>query len=167
MNKGLCSALAALVFSFYGFSALAEVRLAHTLQDSALRAEPNASAANVGQVGKQTQVGVLERQGGWYQVQTSSGQRGWLPLLSLRFAKDTQASRSNDLGSLLKLGNQASPASGVATGIRGISDEELRSGSANTSASVQSLDAFAASPSEARSFAQQGGLRSQNLPYAR
>src|SRR3990167_7274962 len=140
MNKGLCSALAALIFSFYGFSALAEVRQAQTLQD---------------------------RQGGWYQVETSSGQRGWLPLLSLRFAKDAQASRSNDLGSLLKLGNQASPASGVATGIRGISDEELRSGSANTSASVQSLDAFAASPSEARSFAQQGGLRSQNLPYAR
>ena len=167
MNKGLCSALAALIFSVYGFSALAEVRQAQTLQDSALRADPSASAASVGQVGKQTQVLVLERQGGWYQVQTSSGQRGWLPLLSLRFAKDAQASRSNDLGSLLKLGNQASPASGVATGIRGISDEELRSGSANTSASAQSLDAFAANPSEARSFAQQGGLRSQNLPYAR
>ncbi|WP_394233910.1 SH3 domain-containing protein [Pseudomonas anguilliseptica] len=167
MNKGLCSALAALIFSFYCFSALAEVRQAHTLQDSALRAEPSASAASVGQVGKQAQVLVLERQGGWYQVETSNGQRGWLPLLSLRFAKDAQASRSNNLGSLLKLGNQSSPASGVATGIRGISDEELRSGSANTSASVQSLDAFAASPSEARSFAQQGGLRSQNLPYAR
>lgn len=167
MNKGLCSALAVLIFSCYGFSALAEVRQAQTLQDSVLRADPSTSAASVGQVGKQAQVLVLERQGGWYQVQTSSGQRGWLPLLSLRFAKDAQASRSNDLGSLLKLGNQASPASGVATGIRGISDEELRSGRANTSASVQSLEAFAASPSEARSFAQQGGLRSQNLPYAR
>lgn len=166
MNKGLCSALAALLFSFYGFSALAEVRQAQTLQDSALRADPSASAASVGQVSKQAQVLVLERQGGWYQVETSSGQRGWLPLLSLRFAKDAQASRS-DLGSLLKLGSQSSPASGVATGIRGISDEELRSGSANTSATVQSLDAFAASPSQARSFAQQGGLRSQTLPYAR
>ena len=51
MNKGLCSALAALIFSFYCFSALAEVRQAHTLQDSALRAEPSASAASVGQVG--------------------------------------------------------------------------------------------------------------------
>lgn len=167
MNKGLCSALVALIFSFYGFSALAEVRQAHTLQDSALRAEPSAAAASVGHVGKQSQVQVLERQGGWYQVETASGQRGWLPLLNLRFAKDAQAGRSNDLGGLLKLGNQTSPAGGVATGIRGISDEELRSGSANTSASVQSLDAFAASPSEARSFAQQGGLRSQNLPYAR
>lgn len=167
MNKGLYSAIAALLFSFYGFSALAEVRQAHTLQDSGLRAEPNASAASVGQVGKESQVVVLERQGGWYQVQTSNGQRGWLPLLSLRFAKDVQASRSSDLGSLLKLGNQAAPASGVATGIRGISDEELRSGNANASPSVQALDAFAASPSEARSFAQQGGLRRQNLPYAR
>lgn len=167
MNKSLCSAFAALLFSLYGLYALAEVRLAHTIQESTLRADANASSASVGQVGKQTQVQVLQRQGGWYQVETPSAQRGWLPLLSLRFAKDKQASASNDLGSLLKLGSQASPASGVATGIRGISDEELRSGNANTSASVQALDAFAASPSEARSFAQQGGLRSQNLPYAR
>lgn len=167
MNKGLCSALAALIFSVYGLSVLAEVRQAQTLQVSALLAEPNGSAANLGQVGKHAQVLILQRQGGWYQVETDSGQRGWLPLLSVRFAKDAQASRSNNLGNLLKLGNQASPASGVATGIRGISDEELRSGRANTSASVQSLDAFAASPSEARSFAQQGGLRSQKLPYAR
>lgn len=166
MNRSLCSALAALLFALCSTSSLAELRQAHTLQDSALRAEPNTSAASVGQVSKQAQVQVLERQGGWYQVQTASGQRGWVPLLSLRFAKDAQAGRS-DLGSLLKIGSQSTPASGVATGIRGISDEELRSGSANTSASVQSLDAFAASPSQARSFAQQGGLRSQTLPYAR
>lgn len=166
MNRSLCSAIAALLLGLYSVSGLAELRQAHTLQDSALRAEPSTSAASVGQVSKQAQVQVLERQGGWYQVQTSNGQRGWLPLLSLRFAKDAQAGRS-DLGSLLKLGSQSSPASGVATGIRGISDEELRSGSANTSATVHSLDAFAASPSQARSFAQQGGLRSQSLPYAR
>ncbi|MGB4073135.1 SH3 domain-containing protein [Pseudomonas sp.] len=166
MNRSLCSAIAVLLFGLYSVSSLAELRQAHTLQDSVLHAEPSASAASVGQVSKQAQVQVLERQGGWYQVQTASGQRGWVPLLSLRFAKDAQAGRS-DLGSLLKLGSQSSPASGVATGIRGISDEELRSGSANTSATVQSLDAFAASPSQARSFAQQGGLRSQSLPYAR
>ena len=167
MNKRLSGVLVALTLSLCATATLADVRQAHTLQDSALRAEPSTAAASVGQVGKQSQVQVLERQGGWYQVETASGQRGWLPLLSLRFAKDAQAGRSNDLGGLLKLGNQTSPTGGVATGIRGISDEELRSGAANTSASVQSLDAFAASPSEARSFAQQGGLRSQNLPYAR
>ena len=56
--------------------------------------------------------------------------------------------------------------SGVATGVRGISDEELRSAKGNLPDNVQSLEGFAASPGQARAFAEQGGLRSKALPYA-
>lgn len=167
MNKLLHSALAALLLSLCSSLALAELRQAHTVQDTELRAEPNNAAASLGRIGKQTGVLVQARQGGWYQVQTGNGQQGWVPLLSLRFAKDGQSTGGSNLGSLLSLGSQAAPASGVATGVRGISDEQLHSGSSGLSADLQYLERFAAQPGEARAFAQQGGLQSQALPYAR
>jgi uncharacterized protein YgiM (DUF1202 family) len=167
MNKTLIAGMAALLLSLYSSPGLTEQRQAQTVQETELRAEPSASASALGKVSKQVTVMVVGRQGGWYQVETAGGQRGWLPLLSLRFAKDAQASRSSNLGGLLSLGSQAAPASGVATGVRGISDEQLQSGGSGMSADLQYLESFAAQPGEARSFAQQGGLKSQSLPYAR
>ncbi|MDP3815214.1 SH3 domain-containing protein [Pseudomonas sp.] len=167
MNRTLMAGLAALLLSLYSSPGLTEQRQAQTVQETELRAEPSAGASALGKLSKQATVMVVGRQGGWYQVQTAGGQRGWLPLLSLRFAKDAQASRSSNLGGLLSLGSQAAPASGVATGVRGISDEQLQIGGAGLSASLQYLESFAAQPGEARSFAQQGGLHSQSLPYAR
>lgn len=167
MNRTLMAGLAALLLSLYSSPGLSEQRPAQTVQETELRAEPSPGASTLGKLNKQATVMVVGRQGGWYQVQTANGQRGWLPLLSLRFAKDAQASRSSNLGGLLSLGSQAAPASGVATGVRGISDEQLQSGGGGLSASLQYLESFAAQPGEARSFAQQGGLHSQALPYAR
>jgi len=164
----LLPCLAALLLAFHSSLALSELRQAHTVQDSELRAEPNHNAASLGRIGKQNAVLVQARQGGWYQVRTASGQEGWLPLLSLRLAKEGgTASSGSNLGSLLSLGSQAAPASGVATGVRGISDEQLSSGSSGLPADLQYLERFAAQPGEARAFAQQGGLQSQALPYAR
>lgn len=167
MNKTLIAAMAALLLSLYSSLGHSELRQAQTVQETELRAEPSTSAAPLGRISKDATVVVTERRGGWYQVQTNAGQRGWLPLLSLRFAKDAQASRSSNLGGLLSLGSQSAPASGVATGVRGISDEQLQSGGSGLSASLQYLESFAAQPGEARAFAQQGGLQSQALPYAR
>lgn len=167
MTRSLIAGITALLLSLYSSPGLTEQRQAQTIQETELRAEASTSASVLGKVSKQATVTVVGRQGGWYQVQTVAGQRGWLPLLSLRFAKDAQASRSSNLSGLLGLGSQAAPASGVATGVRGISDEQLQSGGSGLSASLQYLETFAAQPGEARSFAQQGGLHSQALPYAR
>ena len=164
MNRVLFAALGILLSACYSAHSMAEQRAAQTVQATELRAQPANSASALARLDKQAQVLVLQRQGGWYEVQTASGQRGWLPLLSLRFDKSAQA-RSSNLGNLLNLG-QAAPASGVATGVRGISDEELRSAKGSLPDNVQTLEGFAASPGQARSFAQQGGLRSKTLPYA-
>lgn len=164
MNRVLFTALGLLLSVCYSATGMAEQRAAQTVQATELRAEPANSANALARLDKQAPVLVLQRQGGWYEVQTASGQRGWLPLLSLRFDKSAQA-RSSDLGNLLNLG-QTTPASGVATGVRGISDEELRSAKGSLPENVQSLEGFAASPGQARAFAEQGGLRSQALPYA-
>ena len=164
MNRVLFAALGILLSACYSAAGMAEQRAAQTVQATELRAEPASNANALAHLDKQAQVVVLQRQGGWYEVQTTSGQRGWLPLLSLRFDKSAQA-RSSDLGNLLNLG-QAAPAGGVATGVRGISDEELRSAKGSLPDNVQTLESFAVSPGQARSFAQQGGLHSKTLPYA-
>jgi uncharacterized protein YgiM (DUF1202 family) len=167
MSKIFQAGLAALLLSLYCSIALSETRLAYVVQDTELRAEPSHSAPSLGRMGKDTSVMVQARQGGWYQVQTGQSQSGWMPLLSLRFAKDSQARSGSNLGGLLTLGTQSKPASGVATGIRGISDEELQRGAGGLSGSLQYLESIAAQPAEARAFAQQGGLQSQPVPYAR
>ncbi len=163
----LLPCLAALLLALYSNLALSELRQAHTVQDTELRAEPSNTAASLGRIGKQASVLVQARQGGWYQIQTGNGQQGWVPLLSLRFATTGQTTGSSNLGSLLSLGSKAAPASGVATGVRGISDEQLKGGGGSLPADLQYLEHFAAQPGEARAFAQQGGLQSQPLPYAR
>ena len=167
MTKLLHTCLVALLLTLYSGLALSELRQAQTVQDSELRAEPSHNANSLGRIGKQASVVVQARQGGWYQVRTSTGQEGWLPLLSLRFVKQTQGSGSSNLGNLLSLGSKAAPASGVATGVRGISDEQLKSAAGSLPANLYDLENFAAQPAEARAFAQQGGLQSQPLPYAR
>lgn len=167
MSKMFPAGLAALLLSLYCGLALGETRQAYVVQDTELRAEPSHSAPSLGRISKQSSVMVQARQGGWYQVQSGHPQPGWVPLLSLRFAKDSQARSGSNLGGLLSLGSQSKPASGVATGIRGISDEELKRGASGLNASLQYLESIAAQPAEARAFAQQGGLQSQAVPYAR
>lgn len=134
-----------------------------TLQAAPLRSEPSHSAASVEQVPAETMVRVLQRQGGWYRVSTASGREGWLPLLGLRFAKQSGA-KSNSLGQLLGAGS-AAPASSVSTGVRGIGEEQLAGGGA-LPGSVTSLRRFASDGGDARRFAEQGALRAIRLPYS-
>lgn len=141
----------------------AEPQSAVTLQAGPLRSEPSHSAASVEQLPAETAVSVLQRQGGWYRVSTASGREGWLPLLGLRFAKQSGA-KSNSLGQLLGAGS-AAPASSVSTGVRGIGEEQL-AGGATLPASVTSLRRFASDGGDARRFAEQGALRAIRLPYA-
>lgn len=142
----------------------AESQPAVTLQEAPLRSEPSHTASSLEQVPANSPVSVLQRQGGWYRVSTSSGQQGWLPLLGLRFSKQANA-KSNNLGQLLGAGS-AAPASSVSTGVRGIGEEQLAGGGSALPSAVTSLRRFASSAADARGFAQQGGLKARSLPYA-
>jgi hypothetical protein len=85
-------------------------------------------------------------------------------LLAVRFDKSADA-RGGSIGSLLQGSTAVEPASGVATGVRGISDDQVGGGGGAGSLSLQQLDRYAATPGSARAFAQQGGLRSQPIAY--
>ncbi|UUY09852.1 SH3 domain-containing protein [Pseudomonas sp. J452] len=141
----------------------AEVRSGITVEATALREAAGAAAPVLQQLPAQSRLSILKRQGGWYQVQTSAGQQGWVALLAVRFDKSA-AAKGGNIGALLESSTAVAPATGVATGVRGVSDDQLEAGGAG-SQSLQELDRYAVTPGSARAFAQSGGLRSQTIAY--
>ncbi|WP_373387096.1 SH3 domain-containing protein [Pseudomonas alcaligenes] len=164
MRSTLCAALLILAGWLGSAVALAEVRGAVTVEATALRESPAAAAAVLQQLPAQSRLAILKRQGGWYQVQTGAGQQGWVALLAVRFDKAAGA-KGGSIGALLEGSTAVEPASGVATGVRGISDDQVGGGGGSGSLSLQQLDRYAVTPGSARAFAQQGGLRSQTIAY--
>lgn len=140
-----------------------EPQPAQTVQAAVLRGEPSHSAASLIELPADSPVTVLQRQGGWYRVSAHSGREGWLPLLSLRFTKQSNAASSN-LGQLL--GSSAAPAGSVSTGVRGIGEEQLSSvAGSSLPAQVTGLRQYASSPEQARRFAAEGALQARQQPY--
>ncbi|WP_068827465.1 SH3 domain-containing protein [Pseudomonas sp. BMS12] len=166
MNKTFAAALLVLAGWLVSAMALAEVLGGITVQATALREAPGASAATLQQLPAQTRLQILQRQGGWYQVQTGGGTQGWVALLAVRFDKSATAKGGN-VSDLLKGSTAVEPASGVATGVRGVTDDRLEGGGGSGAAALQQLDGYAVTPSNARGFAQDGGLRSQSIAYQR
>jgi uncharacterized protein YgiM (DUF1202 family) len=164
MSK-LCCAVA--LFIGCGLnSALVQADLggAITVEATALRASASNGAASLQALPADTRLRILKRQGGWYQVQTSSGEQGWLALLAVRFDKAAGA-KSGDIAGLLQGSTAVQPASSVATGVRGVTDDKLEAGASAGSTPLQTLERYAVTPSRARAFAQSGGLRSQAIAY--
>ncbi|MBC9252558.1 hypothetical protein A9179_20020 [Pseudomonas alcaligenes] len=165
MRKALSAVLLLLAGVLACGAALAEVRGGITVEATALRDKPGASAAVLQQLPAQSRLSILTRQGGWYQVQTSAGQQGWVALLAVRFDKSAAATGGN-ISDLLDGSTAVAPATGVATGVRGVSDDKLEGGAGGAgSSALQELDRYAVQPGTARAFAQAGGLRNQTIAY--
>jgi len=172
MNKALSIALLVLGVWLSSGTSLADERNGVTVGETSLRETPAASSRELQKLPGKTPVIILKRQGGWYEVETSAGRRGWLAMLSVRYDK-TAGVKSSNLGNLLQSSAQAAPAGGVATGVRGMTEEQLaQAGASGTSSSsvpagpLQTLERYAVSANDARTFAQDGGLRSQTIGYA-
>lgn len=141
---------------------------ATTVRAVELKQAPAPDAESLGQLPAQTPVDILQRQGGWSLVK-SGDQRGWVRLLSLKLNAQGGAQVSEESGgflaSLFGFGrrNAASGASAT-TGIRGLSEEELKNANPNPG-EVAKLDHYQASQREARSYAQQHHLQSREVAF--
>lgn len=165
MNKVLSALLLVLAGWLASATVQAEIRSGITVEATALRGSAGATGAVVQQLPAQTRLSILKRQGGWYEVQTVAGQQGWVALLAIRFDKSAGASGGN-ISDLLEGSTAVAPATGVATGVRGIGDDQLEGGAGGAGATaLQALDRYSAQPGNARAFAQSGGLRSQTIAY--
>jgi hypothetical protein len=128
-----------------------------------LKAEPFRDAKTVGSLTAGDHVEILKKEGGWFQVKSAKGS-GWVRMLSIRRGEARKG--SGDAAGVLGLASgRAGTGSVVATtGIRGLSEEELKAAKYNEM-ELRKAESFAATEAEARRFAAEGKLVARKVKY--
>jgi hypothetical protein len=138
-----------------------------TLVAADLKQEPFADAATLVNLSAGTQVDVIKRQGGWMQVKPADGKEGWLKMTSIKLGTGTAGKGESGLGSLINVarsGRSGNTGVTVATGVRGLSAEDLKNTKPAPDA-VKKLDSFPSGKREAETFAGSAKLQSQKIDY--
>ena len=137
---------------------------ARTIRATELKAQPYSDARTLESLPSRSRVEVLKRQSGWTQVKTATAS-GWVKMLSLQLEAGTRGKRGDSgLGALFNIASTGKSGSTVTTGVRGLSEEQLK----NTKPDPQALQAAkrnAVSAQEARRFAAEGKLEAQSVDY--
>ncbi|MDH3443336.1 MAG: SH3 domain-containing protein [Deltaproteobacteria bacterium] len=130
---------------------------------SEIKESPYRDAKPVGSLSKGDKVDLLARQGGWYQVKSPKG-RGWVRMLSIR--RGEVRKRKIEAGELVGLASGRAGTGRVVatTGIRGLTEEELKKAKYNES-EVKKVEALKATADEVRKFATAGNLAAQKIEY--
>lgn len=137
---------------------------AFTLRAVELKQEPFADAATIATLPEKTPVEIVKRQGGWTHIRQDKTTQGWVRMLSLRLGTGEIKKGESGLGSLLGLGRGGGSGVTVATGVRGLSEEELRHAKPNPE-ELQKMRNSLSTPQEARKFAESARLSAQSVGY--
>lgn len=140
---------------FYASNTIA-AELASAIKDDTLRAEPFADAKKISTIKRGERLEIIKKQGAWLQVK-SSKKTGWLRLLAVKRSVPTTT------GSSANIFKQASGRTGTGqivstTGIRGLSEEELKAATFNES-EIKLLESYTLNAAEGKKFATAGGLK--------
>ncbi len=147
-----------------GFAAAAGAAdFARTIRATELKAEPYSDAQTLENLAQQSRVEVLRRQSGWTQVKTATAS-GWVKMLSLQLEAGTGKSGDSGLGALFNVAATGKSGSTVTTGVRGLSEEQLKNARPDDKA-LQAAKRNAVSQQEARQFAAEGKLQAQRVDY--
>jgi len=136
---------------------------AYTVRSTEIKQQPFSDAATVATLGEKAGVDILSRRGGWVKISSGQG-NGWVRMLSLR--SDSTAKKPGDSGlqSLLNVGRSGSSGITVATGVRGLSEEDLKNAHPNPS-EFKKLQNYAATKTKAEKFARDARLKTRQLDY--
>ena len=136
---------------------------AYTVRSTEIKQQPFSDAATVATLSEKASVNILSRQGGWVRITSESG-NGWVRMLSLR--SDSTAAKQGDSGlqSLLNVGRSGSSGITVATGVRGLSEEDLKNAHPNPR-EFEKLQNYAVNKAKAEKFARDAKLKTQQLDY--
>jgi hypothetical protein len=137
---------------------------AYTVRSTEVKAKPFSDADTLSSLQKNTPVEVLERKASWSRIK-SDGATGWVKMLSLRFG-DAAQKKSGDsgLGALFNVAATGGSGSTVSTGVRGLSEENLKNPHPNPQA-MKELQRYATGKKEALSFGKSGKLATQQIDY--
>lgn len=131
-------------------------------RDTELRAKPLGDAAVVAPLKSKTAVTIVSRSGAWAQVTTGDGKTGYVRMLNLR----TGSSQKGDsgIGALANVFRTGSSGNSVATGVKGMSEEDL-TGATPSPEAVEHLSHHRASEKAARNGAKSVGLKAKEVAY--
>ena len=137
---------------------------ATTVRATEMKAKPFTDAETVANLEQGSKVEVLARKASWMQVKADDSS-GWVKMLSLRFSGgDKNKSGDSGLGALFNVASKGGSGGTVTTGVRGLSEENLKNAKANPKA-LETMQGFAADKKAAKQFAKSGGLREQDVDY--
>jgi hypothetical protein len=129
-----------------------------------------ADGATLRSLPENTELKVLQRAGGWTRVE-AGGQQGWVRVFHLRFPATASADSSSggglsSLGSALGITRQRSQSTTIATtGIRGLSQEDLKNASPDEAA-LKQMHSYRADSGGAERFAKEGKLTAAQVQYS-
>ncbi len=128
-----------------------------------LKAEPFRDAKTVGSLTTGDRVEILKKEGGWFQVKSVRGS-GWVRMLSIRRGEARKG--GDDAAGVLGLASGRAGTGNVVatTGIRGLSEEELKAAKYNET-ELKTAESFAATLADARKFAAEGKLVARKVEY--
>lgn len=151
----------ALALAVVAYPAAAETGAVIRADD--LKAMPFIDAANSAKLAANQPVNILNRKGGWVEVE-ANGQTGWVRMLNVRLAAGSTPAKGQanvHAASLLRTGSSGKT---VTTGIKGLGEEDLQNATPNP-AQLAQLDALAVSADEASANARSSGLVEQQVDY--
>lgn len=131
-------------------SAIAFADAGHISTDTDLKSAPRADAATVATLSVNTAIDVSERNGAWYAVKSAQG-KGWVRMLNVRLGTGARTQGDTTLGGLAALGKASRTETTVATGVRGLSKENLQSARENPR-ELAKLDQYEISEEAALAF---------------
>jgi hypothetical protein len=136
---------------------------AYAVRSTEIKQLPYSDAKTLGTLDEKASVSVMSRRGGWVKITSAKG-NGWVRMLSLR--GDSSAKKSGDTGlqSLINVGRSGSSGIAMTTGIRGLSEEDLKNAQPNPD-EFEKLQKYALNKAKAEKFAHDAKLKSQQLDY--
>lgn len=150
-----------LLLSWLPLTVYAEQQVSYTVRATEIKQQPYSDAASIGMLAEKTSVKVVLRQGGWVKISSDQGD-GWVKMLNLRSSSTKQG--DSGLQSLFNLGRSGSSGITVATGVRGLSEEDLKNAKPNP-AEFAKMKNYAANKNQAEQFARNGKLSAQSLDF--
>jgi hypothetical protein len=144
-------------------AAAGAAEFAHTIRATELKAEPYGDARTIERLPQRSRVEVLQRRSGWTQVKTATA-GGWVKMLSLQLEAGTGKRGDSGLGALFNVAASGKSGSTVTTGVRGLSEEQLKNAQPDAKA-LQAAKRYAVSKQEAQRYAAEGKLEAQSVDY--
>jgi hypothetical protein len=150
-----------MVFLAAGFSAAAQEQ-AFTNRATELKERGDGDARTLTSLPENTPVKVLARMGGWTKVEAGA-QAGFVRMFHLRFPASVQADTSSSANPLSAVGGFLTGQKGnkqanlATTGVRGISQEDVKNAAPDTAA-LAKMQSYRADRAAAERFAREGKL---------